>query len=662
MSARRVQLRPGLVLELGPQAEPQRPHRALGSGRRLLAADDGAAQAPELTRRAGLLEADEVWRGVVWLSGDVIVPPGVTLTVRAGTLLLMDISRRGEPGGDAATLDIRGGRLLMRGNVSRPVWMTAAAVAPRAGDWRYLQIRDACPWAESLVRGAIIEFGKLGVLCWNASPRIERCLIRQHSWEGIYAEHFAAPRVRETISTHNGYNGMAIEQFNRAQLLDVELSANGTHGLHCDLSYARLERCLLADNGAHGASADNSATLLARRCTFRGNAQHGVGLDSGSPRAQVEGSRLTDNGSAGFNCKPLTELTARDNDVSGNRPIEFHCHLPLGELEIGDNWWGGDDRPTLERVLTGDGPPAPAGQPEACGRFFWPDWGRPLPAPPPAGDRRPRLGAPRALLARAAASCDPGYRPGERGRDPARYVGEDDPGRAIERRMAAGLGLPWSVTHDGEAVWVATLDTDALVRLDPRSGAELARLPAPGPQSWGMTWDGRSLWVNDFARLRVYELDPADGAVRSSFAIPDRSGGAKGLTWTGEALALLGWRSHAIWLLDRDGTPRRRLPCPLLKGGLTWDGEAFWGPCREHILRLAPDGQLLGAIDAASDGTWDLEWAEGLLWATQRTNENWDDPKLFALRVLDASHVSLERFERRRRVLAQFNKRYGRGH
>jgi hypothetical protein len=172
-----------------------------------------------------------------------------------------------------------------------------------------------------------------------------------------------------------------------------------------------------------------------------------------------------------------------------------------------------------------------------------------------------------------------------------------------------------------------------------------------------MTWDGESLWINDFALMRVFQVAPHSGEILHSFAIPDVLGGAKGLTWTGQHLALLGWRSHAIWLLDQLGRVVGRLHCPLLKGGLAWDGESFWGPYREWIVQIAPSGEVLGAINAASDGTWDLEWHAGLLWATQRTNENWHDPKLFALEVLDRNLLDLESLRNRQQILGSLFQR-----
>ena len=231
-----------------------------------------------------------------------------------------------------------------------------------------------------------------------------------------------------------------------------------------------------------------------------------------------------------------------------------------------------------------------------------------------------------------------GYIPGDEGEDMYVYVYPDeDETRRVLKKIGEGLGLTWSVTWDGECIWTATLWGD-VYKLNTETGKIKTHWNFPGPQAWGMTYDGNHLWVNDFSEKKVYEMDTA-GNVISSFEIPDKEGGAKGITWDGEYLYLMGWTTPAIYKIDKLGNLIEKIGIKggWAGGGLTWDGSYFWAPGGKGICKIDSTGQIVGGIYAASEGTWDLAWDGNYLWATQRTNENWQDPKIYKIEILDDS-------------------------
>ena len=71
-------------------------------------------------------------------------------------------------------------------------------------------------------------------------------------------------------------------------------------------------------------------------------------------------------------------------------------------------------------------------------------------------------------------------------------------------------------------------------------------------------------------------------------------------------------------------------------GGIAWDGNHFWVPTggAGKIIKYDTQGHAVGWIYPASEGTWDMAWDGQYLWATQRTNENWLDAKIYALEIL----------------------------
>lgn len=230
-----------------------------------------------------------------------------------------------------------------------------------------------------------------------------------------------------------------------------------------------------------------------------------------------------------------------------------------------------------------------------------------------------------------------GYIPGDPEKDRYMYVYPDeDETRRVINKIGEGLGLTWSVTWDGEYIWTATLWGD-VYKLDAETGEIEVHWIFPGPQAWGMTYDGENLWINDFAEKKVYEMD-TNGNVLSSFASPDTEGGAKGITWDGEHLYLMGWTTPTIYKLDKSGSLIEQIEIREgAGGGLTWDGNYFWAPGGKGICKIDGEGRIVGGIYGASEGTWDLAWDGHYLWATQRTNENWRDSKIYKIEIIDDS-------------------------
>ena len=236
------------------------------------------------------------------------------------------------------------------------------------------------------------------------------------------------------------------------------------------------------------------------------------------------------------------------------------------------------------------------------------------------------------------------YIPGNVRHDKYRYVYPPlDETRHVVKQLGGGLGLTWSVTWDGEALWTANLDGQVM-RLDPRTGKVLKKFTAPGPQPWGMTFDGKKLWINDFARRRIYAVDPRNGKVLSHFTAPDPAGGCKGLAWDGKHLYALGWATHKLYTLSPNGRVIRSVPVPwrdigggvrvYVAGGLTWDGKTFWAP-GDKLVRFGRDGKFIGWLHSTSERVWDLAWDGEALWTTQRANENWTKiPRLYRVKIL----------------------------
>jgi glutamine cyclotransferase len=225
------------------------------------------------------------------------------------------------------------------------------------------------------------------------------------------------------------------------------------------------------------------------------------------------------------------------------------------------------------------------------------------------------------------------YIPGDQLLDKYMYVYPDDETRKIVYKIGQGLGLTWSVAWDGSNIWTSTVG-GKIYKLDPITGNVIQQFTAPGAQPWGLTFDGKYLWLVDFAEKRISKIDPANGLELATFPTPDPVGGCKGVTWDGTYLYVMGWTSPKIYKMDTNGNHLGTIPITLGGGGIAWDGNHFWIPGDGIIYRYDNLGNNAGWIYAASEGTWDMTWDGTYLWATQRTNENWSDNKIFALEIL----------------------------
>ena len=100
---------------------------------------------------------------------------------------------------------------------------------------------------------------------------------------------------------------------------------------------------------------------------------------------------------------------------------------------------------------------------------------------------------------------------------------------------------------DGRYLWqIAEARID---KIDPRSGAVLASIPAPGHGSdSGLAWAEGSLWVGEYRERRIHQIDPATGAIQRTIQ-SDRF--VTGVTWVDGEL----W--HGTW--EGDASDIRRI-------------------------------------------------------------------------------------------------------
>ncbi len=169
---------------------------------------------------SGILKKDETWEGVVNITGDVVVPEGITLTIKANALIKFSSASDDQGGGYDPTRSelIIEGILRAEGkdkyqirftssNFTLPEEKVQTRVQPQAGDWYGIIFRRG-GHDKSILTYSIIEFAYDGITCINASPRIFRNRIEGNFWNGILCDIISAPKISNNQVLNNGYAGI----------------------------------------------------------------------------------------------------------------------------------------------------------------------------------------------------------------------------------------------------------------------------------------------------------------------------------------------------------------------------------------------------------------------------------------------------------------------
>ncbi len=305
--------------------------------------DVGSASS-EIIEKSGELTENEIWDGRIYITGTVIVPEGVTLTIRAGTIVGFEptdipsqlivrgelyaegshermvvfgsLGKQREPQ-KATEVEVPSPKTMgigqMRGGASvvetGSKQQTIAADPPKAGDWAGIQI--AAESLNSRLTYCRIQHATTGITCLTDAVRIERCLISENKI-GVLTEN-ARPAITGNEFNRNGTGS----QFRGSSSPDVEyneFTANN-YGIICEGdSRPRIQYNILRANyeNAIGCYSAASPEIVSNNITMN------VGW------AVYDGGRL------------------RDNFIQGNKQVGPNI-IELGIGTQSDQFYGVDE-------------------------------------------------------------------------------------------------------------------------------------------------------------------------------------------------------------------------------------------------------------------------------------------------------------------------------
>ena len=214
---------------------------------------------------SGVLKGDETWEGVVIVTGDVIVPEGVTLRIRPNALIRFNASADDQQGG----YDITKCELIVEGvlraegqdkyeirftsaNFSLPGQEAKNNVQPQAGDWYGIVFKKGNN-DKSIVSYSVVEFAYDGITCINASPRLFRNRIEGNYWNGILCDVMSAPKINSNQVMNNGYSGINCKIGSSPSISSNEITGNRYGILVQDVSQPVIGDERLGENAGKNA-------------------------------------------------------------------------------------------------------------------------------------------------------------------------------------------------------------------------------------------------------------------------------------------------------------------------------------------------------------------------------------------------------------------------
>ncbi len=245
-----------------------------------------------------------------------------------------------------------------------------------------------------------------------------------------------------------------------------------------------------------------------------------------------------------------------------------------------------------------------------------------------------------------------GYLPGDP-QDRYLYVFDArDETREVVARYGKGLGLGWSLAYADGGVW-RFAGGNVLTKLVPGQDVDYANEYAVPDQigARGLAYDGEYFWAHDHLNCRIVKFKLGDKGgykdvgsgkaieIVATFDAPEKElGGGTGIATDGQYLYIPSTAEpDKLYKLDKEGkiVGEIRFEGPI-GPAIAWDGEHFWSGAGNVIFEWSKDGRRIGMIYGPAVETWDLTWGDGYLWTINRTCENWNDAKVFQIKVLDA--------------------------
>jgi hypothetical protein len=566
--------------------------------------------------KEGELTQDEVWEGNIFVTDNVEVPKGITLTIKPGTIVKFKHSRDYKNLHTVGLSAFEGGIIKAIGTSEQQIWFTSDASDPINGDWNGISIGDSKNNNE--FKHVIVEFAQLGISFWDSFGTVSNSIIRWSNSEGIYLER-SKVLIEKNLIYGVAYNGIALENFNYGVEIESNKIINGHTAIHGEATEAVIKNNFISNN-QQGITFMSGSEVIIKNNMIENNSQY-AGSNHDNTITNLENNLIVNN-KQGFLCEEGCNLIAHNNAFENNEEgnLFFWNH---DSADIINNWWGTTNSEEVDSTIHSEQPI----------NFVPHLMSNPVNYELPILDFVDNKNT---VL---------GYIPGEPG-DKFLYIyDEEDETRKVLKKIGTGLGFGWSLVWVDGYLWTGNANED-IKKINSNTGEVIDSILIPELSSArGIAFDGTYLWVNDFTNKVVFQVNPNTKEIVSTFSIPEMKGGAgaSSIVWDGEYLYLKSWTEPKLYKIDFEGNVLEIINFESGGSGLTWDGSYFWTEGGKGIVKVNKKGQIVGEIYRAAVGPWAMAWQPadneygGYLWNWYRTSEMWDDAKIYQIEIKDDS-------------------------
>jgi len=230
---------------------------------------------------SGILVEDELWNGNIYLTGDVVVPEGITLVILAGTAITFAPNHSDYDAKLPLPADLGRGKvnLLVQGNLRIEGEKDKVVTV---GELVYdVERQTEISWggiifegvnAVSIVRHAKIRYADVAIVCvGSSSPKIVASTITEND-VGIMTFGFSSPRINENKIHHNTLWAVSCYDYSSPTISKNIITANLVGIGSQDFSFPTISYNSLSDNVV-GILLQDSSTSSILENYFQNNTQ-----------------------------------------------------------------------------------------------------------------------------------------------------------------------------------------------------------------------------------------------------------------------------------------------------------------------------------------------------------------------------------------------------